>query len=1278
MVAPTDLTRPVTIPTNVPAPARDLELKWAASDNESPTLEIVTCSEFVEYAAPVQHFGSKHKFKAIQGFQPEPTLFAIGDSGELTCLLHEVGVSGGWTLHSISPFSAKVVHFDAIDIDDAKIAKPGIYLAASTSDGNNALKLYTAFLASSDLKQEGEGGPETSIWKNVPWIETPDPKGPKSITSLLFGPVKNRAAGYSPLVLFVGTQSHEAKAATFYAVDLTPDLSDPWTSFSPATGANIVVDIQPASPKGEDGVFVLTRSGAQQFTECLFYGINPTGLELVSEGVKRALSGNLGKIQAMSTSRTWLGTDLILACENGVGFVNGRDILTPALKVKGLPSISFSDVVCSEDRNPAKPSETYISIYAISSAGELYFIQGSRKWSTNGSIELWSSGLPIRTNVSRITCRYNKKLRSSQLVYTKDGSNTLMHLLRDPDTGCWSDAAISFEAPQEVTRYNAFVSTISIRDTLGRSIGKGFPINIASESISVLVNERSYTLSEQVTRVTTNDQGQIVLVAAAMASIKAPKYMIHIANGGVNHLATIEAGQRLVRLLSEVNSKEAVINAKSTTGELIFDKKAFEGKNQQLQESVELLQQFPTMVDKVSTSNSSETNFIQLASDDRDGGFLDVIGDVLEWIRNKAKEAVKLVVTPLMRGIKIALTFLDKVIDVVIDTVGPLLDLIGTVLKNNLGFDFNDLFRWLGLTFDNEKTKKNQMILQGCITTALSLPGEITRGTKKDLEAMFDRVEASLEPLLGYRKPISIPDQGDPRTALRKSPLAWLFDSPIINMIMRFNPVSVIIEALSESLTEELSDFIQMPDIFEHFRAAFSTLGNVAQKEFDVFWDLLTRFWERIKDFASDPSRILELLKEGFQDFFHTIFDAVKTLITGLWEAIGQFMDGLLSFFKAEWKIPIISRLFEWYAGQDFTLLNLFTFAVTRIMGLVVGEDQLEYLFNFREPLEAMMSITKQGGVFSAAVMEQPESFGNSFKDLGLTGADARVSNPFPINMLQTDLAFSASDTYTKHLPAGPPPPPAARTANTAYLPPKNKTSAWHDSDHGNHHLSKEAKHRIHKFETWAKGISAVVGGFRFLTVCMETQQLLAGGESHGVAPLVCMLVSTSVTGLGSFCHMGNWLSAREHSAEVKQHLDESFNSIVTGTALSMFFNVSAIGLSATAVWRAKHHSPTQVCSFAATVCTTVGTYSETIAIHIIPGWDEKNAGSTTIKAAQWIELVASGVGFASCCCAPFPLTKPAAPLLSVGDGILSLLSVILTVISATAPFEDDEKEKQS
>ena len=45
-----------------------------------------------------------------------------------------------------------------------------------------------------------------------------------------------------------------------------------------------------------------------------------------------------------------------------------------------------------------------------------------------------------------------------------------------------------------------------------------------------------------------------------------------------------------------------------------------------------------------------------------------------------------------------------------VETIGPLIKAIGIFLKAKLGIDLEKLFQWLGLTWDNEKTKANQAV----------------------------------------------------------------------------------------------------------------------------------------------------------------------------------------------------------------------------------------------------------------------------------------------------------------------------------------------------------------------------------------------------------------------------------------------------------------------------------------------------------------------------------------------------------------------------------------
>jgi hypothetical protein len=431
----------------------------------------------------------------------------------------------------------------------------------------------------------------------------------------------------------------------------------------------------------------------------------------------------------------------------------------------GLPRISFREVVCSEKVNPDNKLETCITMFAVSNHNDLYYIEGSRKWKVDGSISLASSGLPIRQNVSRVSCQYNAAMNSSELIYTGTGANEIKHLLRDPHTTCWSESSISFAAPKILNKYHAYVTTISLRCTDGGNVGKDFPVKIKSESMIVLVNDRSYALSTSAREVRTDVQGQLVVVSQASASLeatedlnlRAPTYTIEIFREGISHTADIHAGQRVIEGFSNMQSAEKLANARSTTGEAIFENGALQNRQEDFEQSASLLKELPSMLNKVSSqpsdqpsaspselgkevilgskqhSTAERSTAVHLSNmQSEENSVSKFVGDALEWIKGAVKKAFKVAFKIVLGGIKLLLTIAGKVISFVVDAVGPLIHAVGTFLKDKLGLDFGKLFKMLGLIFDPEKTKQNQDVSSQYLKRLSE--GETNTDSKIDIE----------------------------------------------------------------------------------------------------------------------------------------------------------------------------------------------------------------------------------------------------------------------------------------------------------------------------------------------------------------------------------------------------------------------------------------------------------------------------------------------------------------------------------------------------------------
>lgn len=410
-----------------------------------------------------------------------------------------------------------------------------------------------------------------------------------------------------------------------------------------------------------------------------------------------------------------------MACEQGVGFINFKTLGSKPIPVSGLPKVSFRDVVCSEKVDPQNKQATAITIFAVSEDNDLYYVQGNRRWS-DGFITFSSSGLPIRTNVERISGRYNPATNSSELVYTGSGVDQVKHLIRDPVTSGWSESSISFSAPNTVLKFSAFVTSISLRDAIGRSVGENFPVQIKADSMHVLANENSYCLSAAAARtIRTDSQGQIVLVSQASSqtcdggskklSLNAPVYNISISRDSVSYAVDVQAGQRVSEKFQGFNTASNLAGARSTTGEAIFGDDALGKHKVAFEQGAGLLKETSKMLQHLSGESSLEAAKTEKEAEVADdGGFLEAVGDAVEWLRNTTKKVLKATFKVVMQGIKFVLTIGGKILSFIVKTAGQVLSVVGNFLEDVLGIDFKQMFKMLGILFDPEKTKTNQKV----------------------------------------------------------------------------------------------------------------------------------------------------------------------------------------------------------------------------------------------------------------------------------------------------------------------------------------------------------------------------------------------------------------------------------------------------------------------------------------------------------------------------------------------------------------------------------------
>jgi hypothetical protein len=393
-------------------------------------------------------------------------------------------------------------------------------------------------------------------------------------------------------------------------------------------------------------------------------------------------------------------TDILAATDKGIAFYNFAKPAEKPLQLLG--GVSFKQVICSEAVDPDHSNtQTKLSIFGLSITGELYFLEGTRKFQGN-ALQFKSTELPIRVDVRDIACQYNSIPATSELVYTLNSRNDVRHLIRDSTTTLWNEMPITFRSPDAVINYPAYITTISVKNTNGDYAQDGVPLKITSEPLLVTANNRSYYINKNPTVIPTNASGQVTIVTPADELLGGPVFAVTVEHGQQSETVNAYAAQRVLDRLSRVKTGDDIKNAKSTTGKAVFPQTQSSTSvidQQNYDDSAALLKRLPDMLvavapdAPVSVDSSASGDFTQgykkldngdVQKDDSNW-FLNAVhtvegwvGDAFEWIKTQLKTAFKFVFRIVGKVINFILEIAGKVIKVIIEAVGPLVKAVSS------------------------------------------------------------------------------------------------------------------------------------------------------------------------------------------------------------------------------------------------------------------------------------------------------------------------------------------------------------------------------------------------------------------------------------------------------------------------------------------------------------------------------------------------------------------------------------------------------------------------
>ena len=209
---------------------------------------------------------------------------------------------------------------------------------------------------------------------------------------------------------------------------------------------------------------------------------------------------------------------------------------------------------------------------------------------------------------------------------------------------------------------------------------------------------------------------------------------------------------------------------------------------------------------------------------------------------------------------------------------------------------------------------------------------------RESLSAFFDDSE---EVLFGQISSAVAPTD-DPKTSALGQSIRSLLNSPILKLLLSWNPLVWVLEGMSEGLGEELSH-IKLPDLGPLMQAFGDGLQNMGEIGAKAFFKVADAIGSSLLDLASDPSRALAIFLKVLKGLFRDIFGTVRDVALEAYDTVIRAIGCIPALLTEVWVIPDLTDTYEDLVGQPFSLLNYATFtlaAVLEFMANSVGATQ--------------------------------------------------------------------------------------------------------------------------------------------------------------------------------------------------------------------------------------------------------------------------------------------------------------------------------------------------
>ncbi|TFK43966.1 hypothetical protein BDQ12DRAFT_675867 [Crucibulum laeve] len=955
------LTPPVHYDTKVKAPVdiftlEDEKPKVTRTESDTLTISADVCSEFTQLKAASNIVEGNHKLSLVYDANGHPVLFSIGTDHRLFCTWHVEGGQSSWKWRDITPGGSDIAKvqataFDVLQSDDKKYVR----IAASVVEDGD-LKNGASFVYSCINLYLDNLGDE----KQPTWHKANNNLGARHIHTMRLAPPPTDDIATSQFVV-VGTVARGEKMASNYKVSLETSEEKPWTELSLPTDRSIIIDIAPGQMQGslETGVFslYLVYDEGEKRPEGTEEGKVVRYKPFVNDDLSLApdLSKIGGTARSITTCINAAGyTDLFVAGSKGIGYWQSSAI-TGHPKDILLPGVYIDQVIAHEQ-------DAKITLIATSRSGDLYVLEADRPNPNPQPVHgrkprrplifppVWySSGVPIRKDVRLMATQRNARLDCSQLLYLASDRG-LKHLIKDPSTGLWNERTITIPSTDKFTKTAAFVSQITLTDSGGTVIPSGYAVDISSSEITfATINNCTHELSSEPISVMTTSNGQVRIVLEAASNLSAPTLTLHLKSKGITEAINIDPTQRILRKLLSVTSSSQISNAKTTSGKAVFPPgKLSEGQSKDIANT---LGKMPSVVQaadssaltrlgaginlNLSVDKKGTIGDVEAQNEDKEEvGWIDkvfqVVGDVLEGALRGIIRVLKVVWELVEDGVLFILTIAGKVFKFVCKVVGPVLRVFATFLKELTGIDLTGLIDWLGVIFDGENILKTQKVLVDFTTNGVNLYAQALTDNKAYFKYIFKSIKDAI-PIPNHLPPRQDENKSKGVLSTVKEIFGKIYDAIFNNPIM--HGLMGLFNRLINVIFEESG--IQIPSLGPLAAVFTDAMSRLGSEEAAIFERLIDGFAKTAMAMLNGTMSMADGLKHMLSDVLWTVIDSVEAILFSVIDLVGPFFKALMNFLNEEWRLPIITKLWEFITDTKLTVMNVLTYPVAFILNII-------------------------------------------------------------------------------------------------------------------------------------------------------------------------------------------------------------------------------------------------------------------------------------------------------------------------------------------------------